>query len=84
MVVNHSAISSSQNISTHETRRKEHKKIAILAAIGGAASLAEYSSHYLDKEPIHTSKLTGEEWLEELMRGGFLSIFNITRYSQCI
>jgi len=84
MVVNHSARSLSQCIPVCETCRKEHKKIAILAAIGGAASLVEYGSHYLDKKPIHTSKLTGEEWVEELMQGDLLSIFNITRYSECI
>lgn len=76
MVINRSARTSSQSVpeSVREARRKEHKRIAILAAIGGAASLAGYGSRYLDKMPIHTSKLSGEEWLEELMEGDLLSI----------
>jgi hypothetical protein len=81
MVINHSAHSlSSQSI--QETHRKEHKKVAVLAAIGGVALSAAYGSRYLDKEPIHTSKLTGEEWLEELMEGDLLCIVNATRYSK--
>lgn len=68
MVVNRSA-QSSQRVSIHETRRKSHKRLSVLAVLGGAASLAAYGSRYLDKTPIHTSKLTGEEWLEELMTG---------------
>jgi hypothetical protein len=81
MVVNRSARSLSSR-SIQETRRKEHKKVAVLAAIGGVALSAAYGSRYLDKEPIHTSKLTGEEWLEELMEGDLLCIVNATRYSK--
>lgn len=82
MVVNCSARGSSQGISAHELCRKKHRKAAILAVIAGATVLAEYSSHYLDKKPIHTSQLTGEGWLKELMKGGLLSAIDVTRYSE--
>jgi hypothetical protein len=68
MVISHSARRTSHQC-IQETLRKEHKKVAVLAAIRGAALSTEYGSHHLDKEPIHMSKLTDEEWLEELMEG---------------
>ena len=82
MVMNRSARGSSQGISACELHRKEDRKAAILAVITGETVLAEYSSCYLEKKPIHTSQLTGEGWLEELMKGGLLSAIDVTRYPE--
>jgi len=40
----------------------------LIAVIGGAAAAALAYRH-LDKEPMHTSQLTGQGWIEELLEG---------------
>ncbi|KAG6824519.1 hypothetical protein H0H92_006618, partial [Tricholoma furcatifolium] len=54
-----------------QDRKQKHRKAAVLfkLAIGGAAlAVSAHAQRYYDKQPIHTSLLTGE-WLKELMTG---------------
>ena len=41
----------------------------LIAAIGGAAAAAVLAYRHLDKEPMHTSQLTGQGWIEKLLEG---------------
>ncbi|KAG6807853.1 hypothetical protein H0H92_006200, partial [Tricholoma furcatifolium] len=51
-----------------QDRKQKHRKAAVLLAIGGAAlAVGAHAHRYYDKQPIHTSLLTGEGWLKELM-----------------
>jgi hypothetical protein len=40
-----------------------------MAAIGGAALVVAHASQFCDKQPMHTSVLTGQRWLQELLEG---------------
>jgi len=53
-----------------ELRRERYRRVSVItAAIGGAAAAAVLTSHHLDKELMHTSRLTGQDWIEELLEG---------------
>lgn len=48
---------------------KKQKSVAIVAAlVGGSLALQKYSAHF-DKVSKNNSKLTGQAWLDELLRG---------------
>jgi len=60
----------SRKLSPHELRRQQYWKASIIiSAIGGATAAAVLTSRHLDKEPMHTSQLTGQAWIEELLEG---------------
>src|ERR1700722_9954702 len=40
----------------------------LVLIVGAAAAAAGYASRF-DKIPVHTSKLSGQEWMEELLNG---------------
>ena len=51
-------------------RRDKHKKLAlVLAGLGAAVAATYYATPHLDKNPIHTSALTGQMWVDELLTG---------------
>ena len=55
--------------SKQELCKQRYRKASIITAlIGGAIAAAVFTSH-LDKEPMHTSQLTGQDWIEELLEG---------------
>jgi hypothetical protein len=59
-----------QKLSSLQIRKGKHKRVSIfLAAVAGAASVVAHASPYADKERIHTSILTGQRWLQELLEG---------------
>jgi hypothetical protein len=47
----------------------------ILFAIAYSAGIAGYASRF-DKEPQHTSRLSGEDWVQELLEGHEDQIYN--------
>ena len=51
-------------------REEKHRKVACVTAVisGIATILAEVSPH-LDKKPMHTSALTGQMWVNGLLKG---------------
>jgi hypothetical protein len=58
--------------STSQIRRAKHKKAScLLAAIGSVASIAAYALNFTDKTLMHTSILSGQKWLQELLEGMF-------------
>jgi hypothetical protein len=51
------------------TACKKQRTAAIIAALAAASLIQHrYSAHY-DKTPKNTSKLTGQQWLNELLAG---------------
>ena len=62
--------SSTKSRSSHQMRRDKHKKLAlVLAGLGAAVAATYYATPHLDKNPIHTSALTGQMWVDELLTG---------------
>lgn len=63
-------IKSKKHPPSAQIRKEKHKKAAIfLAGVGAALAAVTHASAHLDKQPLHTSMLTGQKWLEELMTG---------------
>jgi hypothetical protein len=61
---------SRQHPSIAQIRKDKHKKIAVLlAGLGAAVATSSHALSHLDKNPIHTSALTGQMWLDELLAG---------------
>lgn len=61
---------SSHHLSSAQIRRDKHKKLAVvLAGLGAAVAATYYATSHLDKNPIHTSALTGQMWVDELLTG---------------
>jgi len=74
VTMNHGSRDPHRTLSTQQIRKKKHRRAAItLAAIGGAASVAIYGAHYFDKQPMHTSILTGQRWVHEMMTDKFIN-----------
>ena len=45
----------------------------MVAAISGVATVLAHAIPHLDKQPMHTSVLTGQRWVQELLEGNFNS-----------
>jgi hypothetical protein len=66
-------------------RKKREKKridaaLCIIGAVSGVATMLSHMAPFLDKKPIHTSILTGELWVKELLTGE-CAIFSCPRCS---
>jgi hypothetical protein len=57
--------------SSHQIRQEKHRKAAIclLGAVSGVLSILEHAETHLNKQAMHTSVLTGQKWLDELLTG---------------
>ena len=63
---------SSLRLSSYQVRKEKHKRAAcLIAAIGSVAVTAAHASQFIEKQRIHTSVLTGQKWLDELLAGGW-------------
>jgi hypothetical protein len=54
-----------------ELNAREHKRrtrATVLATLGGGIA-AIYSGQHLDKRPMNVSKLSGQDWIDELLGG---------------
>jgi hypothetical protein len=56
----------------------------ITVVIGGAVAAAVFTSRHLDKEPMHMSQLTGQDWIEELLEGTLQSHSCINYMHKCL
>jgi hypothetical protein len=67
----------SKPLSTHQIRKQKYKKISsVMATIAGAVTTVVHSSQHANKQAMHTSILTGQRWLDELLTGSqFRSFF---------
>ena len=43
----------------------------MVAAISGVATVLAQVVPHLDKQPMHTSVLSGQQWVQELLEGNF-------------
>ena len=70
MVVSSLSKTQRRQLSSHQIWKEKHKKASILlATIVGAASVVGHAMEYIDQECMHTSILTGQMWLQELLEG---------------
>ena len=60
-------------LSSHQIRKQKYKKISsVMATIAGAVTTIVHSSQHANKQAMHTSILTGQRWLDELLTGSQL------------
>ena len=66
-------------LSSHQIRKQKYKISSVMATIAGAVTAAVHSSQNANKRALHTSILTGQRWLDELLTGSQLvsSFLNI-------
>jgi hypothetical protein len=71
---------SQPQLSSHQIHQEKHRKAAIclLGAVSGVLSVLGHAETHLNKQPMHTSALTGQNWLDELLTGAKLRVFIIT------
>lgn len=82
MVVNRTSQGVPQDSSArHAIQQKQIKFSALLALTGAATALSQYTSWYYDKQCIHTSILTSQHWLDELIEGEHDNEIKIDRNS---
>jgi hypothetical protein len=57
--------------SSRQIRQEKHRKAAIclLGAFSGVISVLGHVEAHINKRPMHTSALTGQKWLDELLIG---------------
>jgi hypothetical protein len=70
--------SQAQNVSRQKSskpiwkrKRKKVTALAMVAAITGVASVLAHFVPHLNKQPMHTSILSGQQWVQELLEGNF-------------
>jgi hypothetical protein len=63
--------SSSRSSSYQLWKEKRKRAACLIAAIGSVAVTAAHASQFVEKRQIHTSVLTGQRWLDELLTGGW-------------
>ena len=63
--------------SLRQIHEEKHKKAALclLGAISGVMSVLGHVEAHANKRPMHTSAQTGQKWLDELLVGGYFSLF---------
>ena len=55
--------------SLQEKQRRKQRKITFLSAVVGGAVVMQYMTLHLIKTPMYNSKLSGEDWVQELLHG---------------
>ena len=57
--------------SSRQIRQQKRKKmmLSLIGAVSGVVSTVVQSAPHIDKKPMHTSLLTGERWVQELLNG---------------
>ena len=57
--------------SSHQIHEEKHRKAAacLLGAASGILSILGRADTHLNKQAMHTSALTGQKWLDELLIG---------------
>ncbi len=68
-----SSSATSRHLTSRQKREEKHRKaaICILGAVSGIATAVAHIGPLLDKQPMHTSILTGQGWVDELLLGMF-------------
>lgn len=63
--------------SSLQIHREKHRKAAIclLGAVSGVLSVLGHAEAHVKKRPMHTSALTGQKWVDELLTGTILLVF---------
>ena len=58
-------------LSSRQIREEKHRKMALclLGAVSGVVSVLGHLESHIDKQPMHTSVLTGQRWVDELLKG---------------
>ena len=54
-----------------------------MATIAGAVTATVQSSQHVDKQAMHTSILTGQRWLNELLTGTTIPFFDVLHVFHC-
>ena len=66
------------HLSALQIHKQKHQRASIvLATIAGAASVVVHAAKFMHKESIHTSALTGQKWVQELLEGTHFLIYFI-------
>ena len=55
--------------SMQDWQRHKLRTAAFLSAVAGGAAVMQYMIPHLIKTPMYNSKLSGEDWLQELLKG---------------
>jgi hypothetical protein len=55
--------------SLQDKQRRKRRTIALLSAVVGGAVVMQYMTPHLIKTPMYDSKLSGEDWVQELLHG---------------
>jgi hypothetical protein len=55
--------------SMQDKQRRKQRTTALLAAAVGGAAVIQYMTPHLNKTPMYDSKLSGEDWVQELLHG---------------
>lgn len=61
-------------------RARRKRKAAILGAVESVIWLLRHRKQAREKVPMHTSILTGQKWVEELLNGISFLAKSLTRY----
>ena len=58
-------------LSSRQIREEKHRKAALcmLGAVSGVISVLGHLQSHVNKRPMHTSSLSGQQWVDELLRG---------------
>ena len=62
-----------EKLSSRQIRERKHKKFALsmFAAVSSVATVISHIAPLFTKKKMHTSILTGEGWVQELLKGLF-------------
>ena len=55
--------------SIHDWQQCKLRTAAFLSAVAGGAAVIQYMTPHLIKTPMYDSKLSGEDWVQELLNG---------------
>ena len=71
MVNSRRCCGSEPKLSSRQIHQEKHRKAAVclLGAVSGVLSLLRHAETHLNKQAMHTSALTGQKWLNELLTG---------------
>ena len=56
-------------ISIHDRQQHKLRTAAFLSAVAGGAAVIQYMTPHLIKTPMYDLKLSGEDWVQELLNG---------------
>ncbi|KAF9472454.1 hypothetical protein BDN70DRAFT_477640 [Pholiota conissans] len=63
------ACTSHQTSAQKRAEKRKKAALCMLGAISGVATVVSHIAPFFVKQPMHTSILTGQAWVEELLRG---------------